>query len=110
MTQLVWDAEKDNAETCAKIREALRNVKDPEMGLDVLQLGLIRNVVISNNKVILKMILTTPFCPFGPAMLAETQKNVQTAINFPTEVEMLDEPWDMSMMEDGIGLNWGLYR
>ncbi|HUV15981.1 MAG TPA: iron-sulfur cluster assembly protein, partial [Pelolinea sp.] len=56
---LFWDAETESTEMCEKIRQALRDVRDPEIGMDVIQLGLIRNVTLKDNKLDLVMILTT---------------------------------------------------
>jgi metal-sulfur cluster biosynthetic enzyme len=49
-----------------EVREALRGVLDPELHLDVIALGLIREVDLDSTPVHVKMLLTTPFCPYGP--------------------------------------------
>jgi len=56
-----WDAESTHPETCEKIRQALRDVRDPELGMDIIQLGLVRNVTIENERVMMVMILTNPY-------------------------------------------------
>jgi len=108
--QPIWDAEKDHPETVSKLREALREVKDPEMGLDIIQLGLVRNISIMDNEVVIKMIMTTPFCPFASIMLDAAQKKATSSINMPVKVRLSDEAWDMTMMEEGTGMDWGLYN
>ncbi len=101
------------AEKNEQIMEALRSVIDPEIGLNVVELGLIRNVEASpeeEDKTILTMILTTPFCPYGPAMVdmvRNASDSVAGAGN--TKVEMGSELWDPSMMEEGAGGDWGLF-
>ncbi len=105
-----WAAEKNNPEICNKIRMALRDVKDPELGTDIIQLGLVRDVNIQGNQILLKMILTTPYCPFGPSMLEAARIKTEETTGIPTKVEMADESWDQSMMEDGLETNWGLYQ
>ena len=55
------------------------------------------------------MILTTPFCPYGPAMLDMTRNKAQQSLNLPTTIEMGMEMWDLSMMEEGVGGDWGMY-
>ena len=45
--------------------EKLKEVKDPELDIDVYTLGLIYDVSIENGEVRVLMTLTTPFCPFG---------------------------------------------
>ena len=105
----IWDCEAANPETSKKIREALREVHDPELGLDLIQLGMIRNVIITGDQVSIKMILTSPFCPYGSVMIQAAQQKIQAVIQLHVQVELLNEPWDKSMMEDGLGADWGLY-
>jgi len=70
----VWDAETEHPELCDQLRKVLSDVIDPELGLNVVQLGLIRNLKIEKDRAIIKMILTTPFCPYGPSMLESTRE------------------------------------
>ena len=92
-----------------KINSALRQVVDPEIGLDVIALGLIRDIDIQTDKSHVVMILTTPFCPYGPQLLEQTRRAVQEASRLPTTIEMGLEMWDPSMMEEGIADDWGLF-
>jgi metal-sulfur cluster biosynthetic enzyme len=55
------------------------------------------------------MILTTPFCPYGPAMLEMTRQKAEEALNQPAQIDLGLEAWDFSMMEEGLGGDWGLY-
>jgi metal-sulfur cluster biosynthetic enzyme len=55
------------------------------------------------------MILTTPFCPYAPAMISQVKKAAQDSLGVPTTVEMGMEMWDPSMMEEGAGGDWGLF-
>jgi metal-sulfur cluster biosynthetic enzyme len=104
-----WDAEKDQPELAQKLKASLEEVVDPEIGLNIIQLGLIRNVFIEPDNTILKMILTTPFCPYGPAMLEMTRQKAEEALERPTHIDLGMEMWDFSMMEEGLGADWGLY-
>ena len=90
-------------------RNALREVIDPELGLNVVELGLIRNVEIEDDKAHVLMIMTTPFCPYAPALLESSRTKVQEALGVPTTIEMGMEMWDPSMAEDGILGQWGLF-
>lgn len=96
------------AETRDKVMEALRQVYDPEIGMNVIELGLIRNVQVSSSRVHIEMILTTPFCPYAPAMLQEVRDTADIAAGIRTTVELGAEMWDPSMMEDGAD-DWGLF-
>jgi metal-sulfur cluster biosynthetic enzyme len=104
-----WLAEKTHPELIEPLREALRAVVDPEIGLNVIELGLIRDVRIEENNADITMILTTPFCPYGPAMLDTTRRKAEEALNRPVNIEMGVEMWDYSMMEEGAEPNWGMY-
>jgi metal-sulfur cluster biosynthetic enzyme len=67
--QLTWEAENTHPDLIEPLKEALRTVMDPEIGLNVIELGLVRDVVIQEDQAILTMIMTTPFCPYAPALL-----------------------------------------
>jgi len=105
----VWDAETEHPELCDQLRKALSDVIDPELGLNVVQLGLIRNVKIEKDRAIIKMILTTPFCPYGPSMLESTREKAEKALEREVSMDFDLEPWEFSMMEEGLDLNWGMY-
>lgn len=105
----VWDMEAVDPGTCAKLRAALNEVMDPEIGLSIIQLGLIRNFRMDGDQAILKMIMTTPFCPYGPALIDMTRVKAEEALGIPVAIELSMEVWDFSMMEEGVDLDWGLY-
>ncbi len=107
--KIVWQADDQDAAKAETLREALREVIDPEIGLNIIELGLIRDVNLETDKTGIKMILTTPFCPYGPAMLEETRKKSVEATGSPTTIEMGTEMWEPSMMEEGAGADWGLF-
>jgi metal-sulfur cluster biosynthetic enzyme len=93
----------------SKAREALREVYDPELGMSVMELGLIRKFDWTPGNVDVTMILTTPFCPYGPALIEQVRQKVQETTQLVTRVTMGLEMWDPSMMEDQAAANWGLY-
>ncbi len=105
----VWDAEATHPEETLKLREALNQVLDPEIGLSIIQLGLVRNVRLDGEQAQLRMILTTPFCPYGPALIDMTRVKAEEALQMPVGIELGMEVWDFSMMEEGVDLDWGLY-
>jgi len=107
--QIQWTIHETNPEIVETVRTKLSEVVDPEIGMNIIQLGLIRNVEIENNIARLKMILTTPFCPYGPAMIEMTKAKAVEALNMPVTIEMGMDMWDFSMMEDPSALDWGLY-
>lgn len=88
---------------------ALRTVVDPEIGMNVIELGLIRDVQLTDKNAHLVMIMTTPFCPYAPQLLEQTRRTAQDFLGLPTTIEMGMEMWDPSMMEDGAASDWGLF-
>lgn len=104
-----WELEDSDPELAGKARAALGAVHDPELGLTIIQLGMIRDIQLSENQMIVSMLLTTPYCPYGPAILEQARNAVETATGITTRINLLMEPWDMSMMEDGAMPEWGLY-
>jgi metal-sulfur cluster biosynthetic enzyme len=104
-----WTIHDTHPEIVETTRQKLAEVVDPEIGLNIIQLGLIRDVAIENNIARMKMILTTPFCPYGPAMIEMTKAKAVEALNMPVTIEMGMDVWDFSMMEDPSALDWGLY-
>ncbi len=91
------------------VREALRQVVDPEIGLDVVALGLIRDINVTEENAHVVMILTTPFCPYAPQLMEQVRTTTQQALELPATIEMGMEMWDPSMMEDEAIANWGLF-
>ncbi len=89
--------------------EALRVVVDPEIGMNIMELGLIRGVDIQDDRAHIVMIMTTPFCPYAPQLLEQTRRTAQNFLGVPTTIEMGLEMWDPSMMEDGVADEWGLF-
>jgi metal-sulfur cluster biosynthetic enzyme len=104
-----WSIHESHPDKVETVREKLSEVIDPEIGMSIIQLGLVREVEIENDIARMKMILTTPFCPYGPAMIDATREKAVEALNMPVTVEMGMDPWDFSMMEDPSALDWGMY-
>ncbi len=109
--QAVWEIESTHPELVEKVEKVLRNVLDPELGLSVVELGLIRNIVLKDEEQAahVTMIMTTPFCPYAPALLESTREKTQEALEIATTIEMGMEFWDLSYMEEGLGADWGLF-
>ena len=92
-----------------RVREGLREVVDPEIGLDVVTLGLIREIDLQADHSHVVMILTTPFCPYGPQLMEQTRRCVQDLTNKPTTIELGMQMWDPSMMDETVANDWGLF-
>ena len=106
---LIWQADVTHPQLAADAKEALRDVMDPEIGLNIIELGLIRDLIIKEEGVHINMILTTPFCPYGPALLEMARKRVEETLGQNTTIEVGMQMWEPSMMEEGVGADWGLF-
>ena len=82
------------------IRSALETVMDPEIGLSVIDLGLIREVLIQPDKTLIRMMLTTPFCPYAPQMIADVKSATQSVVPMECEVEIMPDAWSPDLMPD----------
>jgi metal-sulfur cluster biosynthetic enzyme len=89
-----------NGVTEESVREALRAVLDPELHLDVIALGLIDTVDLAKEPVEVKMLLTTPFCPYGPWLVQQIKDVAEKACARAVKVEVLAKQWNPEMMED----------
>ena len=108
-SKVTWQADTTHPDLVEPLKEAFRNVVDPEIGMNIIELGLIRDVKIEDSFALITMILTTPFCPYGPSMLEMTRQKAEITLQRSTRIEMGIEMWDFSMMEDGVGGDWGIY-
>ena len=66
-----FDAQRRATELA--ILDALRAVVDPEIGMNVVELALIRQILLGPDSTEVKMILTTPFCPYAGAMIRRSR-------------------------------------
>jgi metal-sulfur cluster biosynthetic enzyme len=107
--EIQWGIHQTHPEVVQEVRAKLSEVVDPEIGMTIIQLGLIRNVEIEGGIGRIKMLLTTPFCPYGPALIEMTKAKAVEALNMPVNIEMSMDVWDFSMMEDPSALDWGMY-
>ena len=109
VNQIKWSIHETHPEIVEQARARLSEVFDHEIGMTIIQLGLVRNVEIENGVGHVKMILTTPFCPYGPAMIEMTKAKAIEGLNMPVTIELGMDMWDFSMMEDPSALDWGMY-
>ncbi|MGI8928153.1 MAG: metal-sulfur cluster assembly factor [Candidatus Limnocylindrales bacterium] len=76
------------------ILDALRAVVDPEIGMNVVELALIKQIIQSPQQTEVKMILTTPFCPYAGSMIQQVKEQVETVVENDVKVTLLAERWD----------------
>jgi len=90
-----------------KILEVIKSIYDPEIPVDIYELGLIYELEVDDKgKVDIKMTLTTPACPVAESLPMEVQEKVH-AVEGVTDVELQlvwDPPWNKDRMSDGARL------
>jgi len=93
-----------------QIEDALRTIYDPEIPVNIFELGLIYKIqMMDNNGVHIYMTLTAPACPAAGEIMGEVETKVK-AIESIGEVEVrltFDPPWDREMMSDEAKLELG---
>jgi metal-sulfur cluster biosynthetic enzyme len=88
--------------TDARVYDALTQVIDPEIGCNIVDLGLVYDVQIEGGVVSVKLTLTTPGCPMSESMMWGVK---QALLNLPSVTEanvdlVWDPPWNPGMMTD----------
>ena len=85
------------------VREALRQVIDPEVGKDIVTLGLVYGVDVDDAAVTVTFTLTTPGCPLQSVMLQAVDATVSAmpGVEAVNTNLVWDPPWNPGMIEDG---------
>lgn len=95
-----------------QVIEVLKTVRDPEILQSVWDLGLIYDVTTDLEGVVkIKMTMTTPFCPYAPALLSDIKKSVSENISGVSDVQVevvWDPPWSLDKVSPEIKLALGL--
>lgn len=95
-----------------RIVDALKTVYDPEIPVDIWELGLIYDVLIrADSTVALTMTLTSPFCPVAGILPGEVEAKVR-AVDGVTDVTLelvWDPPWSPELMSEGAKLELGFF-
>ena len=76
------------------VLDALRAVVDPELGMDVVELALIRQIIVGAESSEIKMVLTTPFCPYAGSMVQQIKDQAESVLEHPGKGTLLAERWD----------------
>lgn len=86
-----------------EIRDALRGVIDPELGVNIVDLGLVYGVGIDGSRVRVDMTMTTPACPLGDYLRDLVEAGIKQRIAGVERVDVdlvWDPPWNPDMMSD----------
>lgn len=95
--------------TKEQVEEALTKVKDPELGLDIISLGLVYEINIKATQVEVVMTLTFPGCPYGPELVSDTKKKIKALTKGEVSVTVtFDPPWELAKISDEAKLMLGM--
>ncbi|CAL68070.1 DUF59 domain-containing protein [Christiangramia forsetii] len=105
------EQEINTQELGEKIVTVLKTIYDPEIPVDIYELGLIYDVMVSTDyDVKILMTLTTPNCPVAETLPLEVEEKVKSLDSVKdAEVEItFDPPWSQDLMSEGAKLELGL--
>ena len=93
-----------------KIIEEIRKIYDPELPVNIYELGLIYDIKVNGRKAEIKMTLTTPNCPVAESLPKEVEDSVKGIKEVKdAKLELVWEPpWDKSMMSEAAKLELNL--
>ena len=106
-----FDEPEDGKPLESQVWEALRSVHDPEIPVNVVDLGLIYGCRIDGARVSIDMMLTAPGCGMGPVLVQDIERRVGR-VPFVDEVSVelvFDPPWSRDRMSDEAQLELGLF-
>ena len=93
-----------------KVIAEIKKIYDPEIPVNIYELGLIYDIIVNNSEVKVKMTLTTPNCPVAESLPKEVKDSVKN-ISDVNKVDLdlvWDPPWDKSMMSEAAKLELNL--
>lgn len=93
-----------------RVREALRRVEDPEVGISVVELGLVYRIELTPQRVHVQMTMTTPACPMGSLITDDARRAVGALLPEGVEVDIelvWEPPWTPDMMSDSAKQTFG---
>ena len=93
-----------------KIIEEIRKIYDPELPVNIYELGLIYDINVNGNKAEIKMTLTTPNCPVAESLPKEVKEGAMQVEGIEdVNLELVwDPPWNKDMMSDAAKLELNL--
>jgi metal-sulfur cluster biosynthetic enzyme len=84
-------------ELVGAVRNAFSQVADPELGLDLDTLGLLCEVELQPaGAIAIRFVFTTPFCPYGPSLMAELEERLRESLELPFALVVLTRAWTPS--------------
>ncbi len=96
-----------------RVREALRSVDDPEVGMNIVDLGLVYRVDITPESVRVELTMTTPACPMGDLITDNARRAVAAALPQDLAIEVVlvwEPPWTPDRMSESARQTFGWPR
>lgn len=98
--------------TIEELREKLREVKDPELDMSIVDLGLVYDLEFEDGEVLITMTLTSPGCPLGPIIRGEAYAKLKEVPGVKdVDVQIVwNPPWDpRTMASDDVKMALGIW-
>ena len=94
-----------------EVMDKLSTVDDPELGMNIVDLGLVYEVIIQSNKIVhIKMTLTTPACPLLGQLLSDIEEKAKGLGFEEVKVDLVwDPPWSPEMMTERAKAMLGIF-
>ncbi len=86
------------------VQDALQTVVDPELGMNVVELGLVYLIDAEPQRIRVEMTMTSPGCPVGESIVADARAAIGMAVPQADEISVelvWDPPWNPEMMSEG---------
>jgi metal-sulfur cluster biosynthetic enzyme len=96
--------------TADQVKLALRKVKDPELNLNIIDLGLVYDIAVDNSDVQIDMTLTSPGCPAGPQIMGDVERAVRAMPGVSdVTINLVWQPfWSPELIEPRVRAYMGL--
>jgi metal-sulfur cluster biosynthetic enzyme len=95
------------------LKDALREVIDPEVGMNIVDLGLVYRIEADERSIQVDLTMTSRACPLGESIVAEAEAALETCVPRSTMVEVSlvwDPPWSPARMSEEARLHFGWHR
>lgn len=94
------------------LRTVLRQVVDPEVGVNIVDLGLVYGIDIGDNGVVVRLTMTSPACPMGDLVMDEARAALEPLVPEPYDLDLQlvwEPPWSPALMSSKAKdtLGWG---
>jgi metal-sulfur cluster biosynthetic enzyme len=93
-----------------QIRDILRQVIDPEVGMNIVALGLVYRVELTADRVRIEMTMTSPACPMGEMIVSDAEAVLVKSLpaSLRPDIQLVWEPpWEPSMMDEASKQHFG---